>query len=104
MIVDVPEPLRPTRAVDLLGCMLKENHLKMSTSGLDGYAKSTPLISTSPLSLFGLYPSGLSGSISVSWSRTANTEATASAPLARSVVMLPASPITRPVLTRTMKV
>uniref|UniRef100_A0A7C8YNR3 Uncharacterized protein n=1 Tax=Opuntia streptacantha TaxID=393608 RepID=A0A7C8YNR3_OPUST len=103
-MVDLPDPLWPTNAVDFPASMLIEKPLKIMTPGLAGYAKSTSRISTWPVIFSGLYPSGSSGSIKVTRSKTAKTDPTASEPLAKSVVMLPASAMTRPVLTRIMKV
>nr|GLL18681.1 hypothetical protein CDL15_Pgr005792 [Ipomoea trifida] len=100
MMVDFPDPLCPTKAVDFPASIVIEKPLKTKILGLAGYAKSTSQISTRPVTFSGLCPLVSSGSISEYRSKTAKTDPTESPPLARSLVIVPASAMTRPVLTK----
>ena len=49
MMVDLPQPLGPTKATDLLTGMVKETSLRLGMSGRVGYVKETLKKVMSPL-------------------------------------------------------
>uniref|UniRef100_A0A0A9BS48 Uncharacterized protein n=1 Tax=Arundo donax TaxID=35708 RepID=A0A0A9BS48_ARUDO len=105
MIVDLPQPLLPTKPTLVPAFTSKLKSCRIRHSDLVGYAKSTFLNSILPCIFFwsSFSTCEFCGEIDF-LSSTSNTEATAFAPFARSDVMLPASAISFPVLTRTKKV
>lgn len=65
-------------------CTVKFKSLKIGTLGLVGYVKLTCCSSTSPLTIFKVFPACTSGSILDSRSNKANTELTATLTLVKS--------------------